>query len=76
MCLITGTSKAINFSFVANVKLINFRCPKIWAYYSLIIVCSNIGNQKTINFPFGANGKLMVLGVPVLKHSRVIKIQL
>ena len=27
---------------------------------------------KQLNFPFGTNGKLMVLGVPILKHSRVI----
>ena len=27
---------------------------------------------KTINFPIGTSGKLMDLGVPILKHSRVI----
>ena len=60
MCLSNGTPKTINFPFVANVRLIIFRCPKIWAHYSLIIMCSNIGTPKTINFPFGTNGKLMV----------------
>ena len=49
-----------------------FRCPKIWAQYSLIIMCSNIGTPKIINFPFGTNGKLIVLGVPILKHFRVL----
>ena len=34
----------------------------------------NIGTPKTINFLFGTNGKLMVLGVPILKHFRVILI--
>ena len=59
MCLSIGTAKTFNFPFVANVKLIIiFRCQKIWAHYSLIIMCSNIGT----------NGKLMVQGVPVLKH--------
>ena len=27
----------------------------------------------TINFTFGTNGKLMVLGVPILKHFRVLE---
>ena len=35
-------------------------------------MCSDIGTPKIINFPFGTNGKLMVLGVPILKHFRVI----
>ena len=35
--------KAINFLSVPNVKLVIFRCPKIWAHHSLIIMCSNIG---------------------------------
>ena len=60
------------FSIVPNVKLIIFRCPKIWAHYSLIVMCSNIGtSKKIINFPFGTNGKLMVVGVPIFKHFRV-----
>ena len=67
-----GHIKAINFPFVPNVKLIIFRCPKIWAHYSLIIMCSNTGTPKIINFPFGTNGKLLVLGVPIFKHFRVI----
>ena len=46
MCLSIVTPKTINFPFVANVKLIIFRCPKIWVHYSLIIMCSNIGTLK------------------------------
>ena len=61
----------MNVPFVPNVKLIIFKCPNIWAHYSLIIMCLNIGTPKIINFPFGTNGKLMVLGVPVFKHFRV-----
>ena len=64
-------TKIIKFSFVLNVKLITFKCPKIWAHFSLIPMCSNIGTLKTINFPFGTNGKLMVLDVPILKHFRI-----
>ena len=52
MSLSIGTPKTINFPFVAHVKLIIFRCPKMWAVYSLIIMSSNIGTPKTINFPF------------------------
>ena len=46
MCLSIGTPTTINFPFVANVKLIIFRCPKIWVHYSLIIMYSNIGIPK------------------------------
>ena len=49
-----------------------FRYPKLWAHYSLITMSSNSGTPKNINFSFGTNGKLMVLGVPILKHFRVI----
>ena len=28
---------------------------------------------KSINFPFRTNGKLIVLGVPILKHFRVLQ---
>ena len=63
-----GHPKVIKFPFVLNVKLVIFRYPKILAYYSLIIMCSNIGTSKTINFP------LMVLGVPIHKHFRVYEI--
>ena len=70
MCLNIGI-QAINFLFVPNVKLIIFRCPKIWAHSSLIIMCSNVGTPKIINFPFGANGKLMFLDVPIFKHFKV-----
>ena len=72
MCLRIGTPKSNKFSIVPNVKFIIFRCPTIWAHYSLIIMCSNIGTPKIINFPFGTNGKLMVLGVPIFGHFRVI----
>ena len=37
-----------------------------------MIILQILGHLKTINFPFGTNGKLMVLGVPILKHFRVI----
>ena len=71
MCLSIGTPKIINFPFVPNGKFIIFRCPKIWANYSLIIMCLNIGTLNNHHFPFGTNGKVVVLGVPILKHFRV-----
>ena len=71
MFLSIGTPKIINFPFVPNGKFIIFRCPSIWANYSLIIICPNIGTPSIHHFPFGTNGKVMVLGVPILKHFRV-----
>ena len=53
-----------------NWKII-FRCPKIWANYSPIIMCSNTGTPNIHHFLFGTNGKVVVLGVPILKHFRV-----
>ena len=35
-------------------------------------MCLNTGTPKNINFSFETNGKLMALGVPVLKHFRVV----
>ena len=61
------TPKIINFPFVPNGKFIIFRHPKIWAYYSLIIMCLDIGTLDIHHFPFGTNGKVVVLGVPILK---------
>ena len=41
-----GTPKITNFTFVPNVELFIFRCPKIVAHYSLIFMCLNIGTPK------------------------------
>ena len=66
-----GHLKILNFPFVPNGKFIIFRCPKIWANYSLIIMCSNTGTPNNHHFLFGTNGKVVELGVPILKHFRV-----
>ena len=58
----------INFPFVPNGKFIVFRCPKIWAHYSLIIMCLNIETPSNHHFPFETNGKVVVLSVPILKQ--------
>ena len=71
MCLSIGTPKIINFPFVPNGKFIIFRCPKIWAHNSLIIICLNIGTPNNHHFPCETNGKVVVLGVPIFKHFRV-----
>ena len=37
--------------------------------------CAGIlGHLKTITFPYETNGKIMILGVPILKHFRVFRI--
>ena len=64
LCLSIGTPK--------NGKFIIFRCPKIWAHYSLIIMCLNIGTSNNHHFPLGRNGEAVVLGIPILKHFRVL----
>ena len=71
MCLSIGTPKTINFPFVPNGKLIVFRCPEMWAHYSLIIICLNIESLRNYNFPFETNGKVVVLGIPILMRLRV-----
>ena len=70
-----GTPKIIIFPFFPNGKLIICRRPKIWAHSSLIIMCLDIGTAKRHKFPLGTNGKVVVLGVPILKRFRVIKIE-
>ena len=35
-------------------------------------MCLNIGSLNNHHFPFGTNGKVVVLGVPILKHFRVL----
>ena len=66
-----GHLEIINFPFVPNGKFIIFRCPKILAHYSLLIMHLNIGTPNNHHFPFGTNKKVVVLGVPILKHFRV-----
>ena len=61
----------INFHLFQMENEYIFRCLRIWAHYSLIIMWLNIGTPKNLCFPFGANGKVVVLGVPILKHVRV-----
>ena len=46
----------------------------MWAQYSLIIICLNIGSPRNYHFPFETNGKVVVLGVPILKHFRVVTV--
>ena len=66
MCLSIGTP------FVPNGKLNIFRCPKIWAHYSLIVMCLNIGTPNYHHFPFGINEKVVMLCVPIRRHFRVV----
>ena len=75
-CLSIGTPKAINFPFVSNEKLKFFRCPSIQAHCNEAVIYLNFGTPKIMNFPFGTNGKFIILGVPILKHIRVLFISM
>ena len=46
--------------------------PKFGHKYSLIVMCLNIGTPNNQNFPSGTNGKVVMLGVPILRHFRVL----
>ena len=46
--------------------------PKFGQSIASLQMCLTIGTPKNINFPFETNGKLMILGVPILKHFRVL----
>ena len=59
MCLSIGTPKNNKFSICSKRKIIIFKCPKIRANNSLIIIGLNIGTPKNINFLFGTNEKSM-----------------
>ena len=72
MCLSIGTPKKNKFSICSKWKIYNFRCPKIWAHFSLIKMGLNIGTPNYHHFPVGTNEKVVVLGVPIFKHFRVI----
>ena len=45
-CLSIGTPKSINFPFVPNGKLMDFRCPNIQAYHNYAVICLNCGTPK------------------------------
>ena len=71
MCLNIGTPKNNQFSILFQMEKNNyFRCPTIWAHYSLIIMCLNIGMPENHYFPFVTNAKVVVLGVIIFKHFR------
>ena len=36
-------------------------------------MCLNIGTSNNHHFPFGINRKVVVLGIPILKHFRVLE---
>ena len=72
MCLNIGAPKNNKFSICTKWKLYFFRCPKIWANYSPIIMSSNIGTPNNHHFPFETDGKIVVLGVPIPKHFRAV----
>ena len=49
-CLSIGTPKSINFPFVPNGKLMDFRCPNIQAHHNYAAICLNCGTPKSDSF--------------------------
>ena len=47
----------------------NIWIPSQSSYPTVLVYWDTL---KNIHYPFGTNGKLMVLGVPILKHFRVL----
>ena len=45
-CLSIGTPKTINFPFVANGKLMVFRCTNIQVHYNEAVIYLNFGTPK------------------------------
>ena len=72
-CLSIGTPKTINFPFVANGKLMVFRCPNIQAHYDEAVIYLNFGTPKNNEFSIWNKWKIF-LGVPILKHIRVLHV--
>ena len=68
MCVSIGTPKNDKLSICSKWKINYFRCLKILAHYSLIIICLNIETLNNHHFTFGTTGKVMVLGVSILKR--------
>ena len=72
MCLSIGTPTNNKFSICSKWKIHYFQVSQNLGRVGLITMCLNIGTTKNINSSFETNGKLMALGVPILKHFRVI----
>ena len=36
------------------------------------LICINIGTPKAVNFPFVPDRRLIILGVPIIRHIRVV----
>ena len=49
-CLSIGTPNTINFPFVANGKLMVFRCPNIQAHYNEAVIYLNFVTLKNNEF--------------------------
>ena len=50
-----------------------FRCPNIQAHYNEAVLCLNFGTPEINEFSIWNKWKFIILGVPILKHSRVYK---
>ena len=72
MCLSIGTPKNNKFFICSKWKIyyfwVSLNLGRLQPHYNVL----EYWDLKNINFSFPTNGKLMVLGVPVLKHFRVL----
>ena len=72
-CWSIGTPKIINFLFIANGKLMVFRCPNIQAHDNEAVNCLNFGTPENNEFSIWDKWKIHFLGVPMLKQIRAVK---
>ena len=72
-CLSIGTPNLINFPFVSNRKLMIFSCPNTQAHYNEAVLCLNFGTPENNEFSIWNKWNIYYfLGVPILKHIRVM----
>ena len=63
-CLSIGTPNAINFPFVANGKLMVFRCPNIQAHYNEAVLYLNFVTPKNNEFSIWNKWKFIIFRCP------------
>ena len=63
-CLSIGTPKSINFPFVPNGKLMDFRCPNIQAHHNYAVICLYCGTPKNDYFSIWDKWKINYFRCP------------
>ena len=71
------TSKYNKFFICSKWKIYYFQVSQnLGTLQHQIIMCLNTGTPYNHHFHFGTNGKVVVLGVPILKHFRVLPLDI